>query len=161
MPNPGTERTWPEHKSVARFGRAHARAWLGRSASTPHRFVRPTAPESPKTDIRVIHLFGAAGAIMPLVLLSLQKDLSPHLGSDHLVSALRVLFWPASALAIGMQWSLFILACIYALNVATYLVVGGLVWLGLQPRSIPYLTIVGIIYLIVVSLAGFCEWLLA
>jgi hypothetical protein len=98
---------------------------------------------------------------MPLVLLSLQKDLSPHLGSDHLVRALRVLLWPASALAIGMQWSLFILACIYALNVATYLVVGGLAWLGLQPRSIPYLTIVGIIYLILVSLAGFCEWLLA
>ena len=96
---------------------------------------------------------------MPLLLLSLEKDLSPQVG--FLISALRVLLWPVSALAIGMQGPITLLSTVL-LNVATYLVLGGLVWLGLRPpRSITFLTMVGIIYLTAVSVAGLCEWLLA
>ena len=47
------------------------------------------------------------------------------------------------------------------LNVATYLLAGSLVWLGLHPpRSITYLTVVGIMYLMLASVAVLCELLL-
>lgn len=48
------------------------------------------------------------------------------------------------------------------LNILIYLVVGSLIWLGLHPpRSTAYLSTVGIMYLMFVSLAALCEWLLA
>ena len=47
------------------------------------------------------------------------------------------------------------------LNVVMYLGVGSLIWLGLHPpRSTTYLAIVSIMYLMLVSVAAFCEWLL-
>jgi hypothetical protein len=48
------------------------------------------------------------------------------------------------------------------LNVVVYLVIGSLIWLGLHPpRSRVYLAMIGIMYLMLVSVAAFCEWLLA
>ena len=61
----------------------------------------------------------------------------------------------------GMQGPITFLSTVL-LNVATYLVLGGLIWLGLRPpRSITFLAIVAIIYVTAVSVAGLCEWLLA
>ena len=100
---------------------------------------------------------------MPLILLSLEKDLTSHLGPDRLLPVLRILIWPASVLTIGMQGPIFTLASLFAilLNVATYLLVGSLVWLGLHPpRSITYLTVVGVMYLMLASFAALCELLL-
>jgi len=46
-------------------------------------------------------------------------------------------------------------------NVSIYLVFGSLLWLGfVPPRSIVYLTIVGVMYLTIVGIAGFCALLL-
>ena len=87
-----------------------------------------------------------------------------YLDSDGPFGGFRVLVWPASILTIGLQNSYFTLTFLYSvlLNISIYLVIGCLVWLGLQrPRSIVYLTIVGTIYLTVVGVAGFCELLLA
>jgi hypothetical protein len=93
----------------------------------------------------------------------LEKQLTPYLDSDGPFGGVRVLVWPGSILTVGMQRSYFTPTCLYSvlLNILIFLVIGCLVWLGLQrPRSIVYLTIVGTMYLTVVGVAGFCEWLL-
>lgn len=152
-----------ERKPGASFARIRGPARRGPSAATPYRAVRPNELTHPEPGFRIIALFGAMGAIVPLILLSLEKDLTSHLGPDRLLPVLRILIWPASVLAIGMQWSMSASALVLTvlLNVATYLVVGSLVWLGLQrPRSIAYLVIVGIMYLTLVGFAGVCERLL-
>ena len=100
---------------------------------------------------------------MPLINLSLEQDLTHPAGLDRLVAPLRVLIWPATVLTIGMQGPIFTLATLFVvlLNVATYLLAGSLVWLGLHPpRSITYLTVVGIMYLMLASVAVLCELLL-
>jgi hypothetical protein len=100
---------------------------------------------------------------VPLIILSLEQDVTHPAGLDRLVGPLRVLIWPASVLTIGMQGPIFTLASLFAvlLNVATYLLVGSLVWLGLHPpRSITYLTVVGVMYLMLASIAALCELLL-
>ena len=155
--------TRQSRKPHARLARAHEPTRPSSLATTSYNAVQPNASTRPGPDFRVITLFGAIGAIVPLIILSLEQDLNPYLGSDRLSGALRVLIWPASVLRIGTPGLIFTLISSFTvlLNVATYLVVGGLVWLGLHPRrSIPYLTIVGLIYLMLVSVAEFCEWLL-
>jgi hypothetical protein len=109
-------------------------------------------------------LFGALGAIVPPIILSLEQDLGPHVGPHHLLTAPRVLIWPASVLAVGMPDPISALTSFSSviLNIVIYLVVGSLMWLGLHPpRSTAYLVTAGIMYLMLVSVAALCEWLLA
>jgi hypothetical protein len=137
-------------------------ALLNSPAAIPRRAVRPIDSKSPRPDLRIIVLFGALGAIVPLITLSLEQDVGPHVGPDRLLTALRVLVWPASVLAVGAPGLISTLAALSSvmLNVVIYLVVGSLIWLGLHPpRSRAYLAIVSIIYLMLVSVAAFCEWL--
>ena len=132
-------------------------------AATPRKAERPNHSKSPRPDLRIIVLFGALGAIAPLIIPSLEQDVGPFLGADRLVTALRVLAWPASVLAVGTPDPISTLATLATLilNVVIYLGVGSLIWLGLHPpRSSPYLAIVSIMYLMLVSVAAFCEWLL-
>src|SRR5204862_7122498 len=108
-------------------------------------------------------LFGAAGVLVPLIIMPLEQGLTLHIGSDRVLGVLRILIWPASVLTIGMQGPIFTSVTFFAvlLNVATYLLVGSLVWLGLHPpRSITYLTVVGVMYLMLASFAALCELLL-
>ena len=118
-----------------------------------------------QAGLYVISLFGASGAIFPLAVLNLQNSSTFYLDFDHLLSVLRLLVWPTSIFMIEIQnpnihlIPMFLFS--YLLNITIYLILGSLVWLGLvRPRSIVYLTIVGIMYLTVVGVAGFCEWLL-
>ena len=129
----------------------------------PYRVLRLNDLKHSKPGFHIIHLFGAAGAILPLIVFSLEKQLTPYLDSDGPFGGFRALVWPGSILTVGMQRSHFTLTCLYSvlLNILIFLVIGCLGWLGLQrPRSIVYLTIVGTMYLAVVGVAGFCEWLL-
>jgi len=149
-----------ERKPSTRLARAPEPSW---SAVAPYRAVRPNASPHPEPGFRVITLVGAIGAVVPLIILSLEQDVTHPAGLDRLVGPLRVLIWPASVLTIGMQGPIFTLASLFAvlLNVATYLLVGSLVWLGLHPpRSITYLTVVGVMYLMLASIAALCELLL-
>jgi hypothetical protein len=153
-----------ERKPGANFARARGEAEARLPAARLHRVVRLNEFKHPKPGFHVIHLFGAAGAILPLIVLSLEKHLTPYLYADTVLGGFRVLAWPTSILTIGLQNSYFTLTFLFSvlLNLAIYLMIGCLVWLGLQrPRSIVYLTIVGTIYLTVVGVAGFCELLLA
>ena len=139
-------------------------ALLNSPAAIPRRNGRPSdSTSSTRPDLRIIVLFGALGAIAPLIILSLEQDVGPHIGPDRLLTALRVLVWPTSVLAVGAPGLISTLAALSSviLNVVIYLVVGSLIWLGLHPpRSTTYLAIVSIMYLMLVSVAGFCEWLL-
>jgi hypothetical protein len=149
-----------ERKPSTRLARAPEPSW---SAVAPYRAVRPNASPHPEPGFRVITLVGAIGAVVPLIILSLEQDVIHPAGLDRLVGPLRVLIWPASVLTIGMQGPIFTLASLFAVlvNVATYLLVGSLVWLGLHPpRSITYLTVVGVMYLMLASIAALCELLL-
>jgi hypothetical protein len=151
--NPGARLTGP-------FGPA----LLNSAAATPRRAVRPNDSKSTRPDLRIIVLFGALGAIVPFIILSLAQDVGPYVGPDRLLTALRVLIWPASVLAVGTPDLISTLASLSSviLNVVIYLVVGTLIWLGLHPpRSTTYLAMVSIMYLMLVSVAAFCEWLLA
>jgi len=108
----------------------------------------------------LIVLLGAVGAIVPIVLLLLGRYGAP----DFL--GFTVLVWPTSIFVAGVQQSVEDVTALAFLllvlsNVAVYLVFGLLLWLGLvRPRSIVYLTIVGLMYLTIVGVAGFCELLL-
>jgi hypothetical protein len=123
---------------------------------------------TPQAGLYVISLFGASGTILPLAVLNLQSSSTLYLGFDHLLSVLsvlRLLVWPTSIFMMEMQnpdrhfIPVFLFS--YLLNITIYLILGSLIWLGLvRPRSIVYLTIVGIMYLTVVGVAGLCEWLL-
>jgi hypothetical protein len=120
---------------------------------------------TPQAGLYVIGLFGASGAILPLAVLNLQSSSTLHLGFDHLLSVPRLLVWPTSIFMIEMQnpdrHCIPVFLSSYLLNITIYFIFGSLIWLGLvRPRSIVYLTIVGIMYLTVVGVAGFCEWLL-
>jgi hypothetical protein len=156
--------TRQNRKPHARLARAHEPTRPSSLATTPYRSVQPSASTHAGADLRVISLFGAIGALVPLIILSLEWDIIPYIGLDRLLPFLRVLFWPASVLRIGTpEPTVFGLASFFTflLNIATYLVIGSLVFLGLHPRrSIIYLTIVGLIYLMLVSVAAFCELLL-
>ena len=168
----GRRRTLPANlqKLSARQSRksdplARAREYTRHSSfvAWQYRSVLPNAFTHSGSDVGLIILFGAVGGLVPLIILSLEQDLGAYLDSDGLLSALRVFLWPASVLSIGTEGPIFTPTSFVTvlLNIATYLVVGSLVWLGLRPRrSITYLTIVGSIYLMLVSVAGFCEWLL-
>jgi hypothetical protein len=149
-----------ERKPSTRLARAREPSW---AAVAPYRTVRPNASPHPKPGFRVITLVGAIGAVVPLIILSFEQDVTHPAGLDRFVGPFRVLIWPASVLTIGMQGPIFTLASLFAvlLNIATYLVVGSLVWLGLHPpRSITYLTVVGVVYLMLASVAVLCELLL-
>lgn len=153
------QRERPGARSTRLFGPALRNS----PAATPRRAERPSHSESPSPDLRIIALFGALGAIVPLIILSLEQDVGPFPGIDHVLTALRVLVWPASVLARSTLDPISTLATLATviLNVVMYLGVGSLAWLGLHPpRSTTYLTIVSIMYLMLVSVAAFCEWLL-
>jgi hypothetical protein len=99
---------------------------------------------------------------VPLIILSLEQDVGPFFGLDDLLTALRVLVWPVSVLAVGTPSpiSTFATLTTVILNVVMYLGVGSLIWLGLYPpRSNIYLATVSIVYLMFVAVAAFCEWL--
>jgi hypothetical protein len=132
------------------------------SPEQPAKLVR--GPKHPKTGLYVIALSGALGAIAPLIALALQgvHILRPGVGRISIVISLLV--WPASILMIEAQSTDNpvgpILLRSYVGNIAIYLLFGCLLSLGLmRPCSILYLTIVLIIYLALVSVAGFCAWL--
>lgn len=119
-----------------------------------------TAPGGKYPTPGLIALFGALGAVVPIILLLLcRSEASDLLG-------FTVLLWPTSIFLAGLQQSLeHVTALAFLLlvlsNVAIYLLFGSLLWLGLvRPRSIVYLTIVGLMYLAIVGVAGFCELLL-
>ena len=153
------QREHAEARSTGPFGPALRNL----PAATPHRGERPNHSKSPRPDLRIIVLFGALGAIVPLIILSLEQDVGPFLGADRLVTALRVLVWPASVLARTTPDPISTLATLATVifNVVMYLGVRSLIWLGLHPpRSTTYLAIVSIMYLMLVSVAAFCEWLL-
>ena len=66
----------------------------------PRNRVGPSARATQSLpDLRIIALFGALGAIVPLIILSLEQDVGHFFGIDHVLTALRVLVWPASVLA--------------------------------------------------------------
>jgi hypothetical protein len=157
LPTPQIRNTY------AHSGRAHKPTRTSSFATTPFRAVQPNASTHPGPDLRLIALFGAIGGIAPLIILSLEWDITPYIGLGRFLDLLRVLFWPASVLRIGMpEPTVFGLTSFYTflLNIGTYLVIGSLVFLGLHPRrSITYLTIVGLIYLMLVSFAALCELL--
>ena len=137
-------------------------ALLHAPAAVPRWAGRPSDSKS-RPDLRIIVLFGALGAIAPLIILSLEQDVGPHIGPNRLLAALRVLVWPASVLAVGAPGLISTLAALSSvlLNLVIYLLAGSLIWLGLHPpRSTTYLAIVSIMYLMFVSVAAFCEWLL-
>jgi hypothetical protein len=151
--NPGARLTGP-------FGPA----LLNLPVATPRRAARPNDSKSSRPDPRIIVLFGAQGAIVPFIIMSLERDVGPYVGPDRLLTALRVLIWPASVLAVGTPDLISTLASLSSviLNVVIYLVIGSLIWLGMHPpRSRAYLAMIGIMYLMLVSVAAFCEWLLA
>jgi hypothetical protein len=151
-----------ERKLGASFARERGRAEARDSATRPPSVVRLNEFKHSKSGLHIIHLFGAAGAILPLIVFSLEKHLIPYSDASVALGGFRVLVWPTSVLTAGIQHSHFTLTFLFAilLNFSIYLLVGCLVWLGLQPRSVVYLTFVGIMYLTFVSVAGFCEWLL-
>ena len=163
---PGNLRREPkqqERKPGASLARARGSAGPRQSAARPSSVVRLDDLKQFKPGHHVIHLFGAAGAILPLIVFALEKQLTPYLDPVGPFGGVRVLLWPASILTAGIQRSYFALTCLYSvlLNIAFYFVIGCLVWLGLQrPRSIVYLTTVGMMYLTVVGVNGLCEWLL-
>ena len=157
--NEAKQRERPGARSTGPFGPALRNS----PAARPRRTIRPNDTKSPRPHLRIIALFGALGAIVPLIILSLEQDVGPFLGLDHLLTGLRILVWPASVLAVGAPSLISTLAALSSviLNVVIYLVVGSLIWLGLHPpRSTTYLAIVSIMYLMLVSVAAFCEWLL-
>src|ERR1041385_5378148 len=82
--------------------------------------------------VPVIKIFVAAGIIVPLILVSLN---SISYIPTNLLGWFRLLVWPASILTTGMQCSYLTWACLYSflLNIPFYLVLGCLIWLGLQP----------------------------
>lgn len=116
----------------------------------------------PQPDFQLVKLFAVAGVFLPLVLLFLGNSMYDLCASGPL-GWFRILVWPTSVLVVGTQCSYFTLTGFYSalLNIPFYLVLGCLVWLGLQPpRSNVYLTFVGIMYLTIVGAAKFWEWLL-
>jgi hypothetical protein len=119
-----------------------------------------SAPGEKYPNSALIVLFGALGAVVPIILLLLGRS-----GALDLFG-LAILVWPTSIIMAGVQQSPgHITASAFLLpvlsNVAIYLVFGSLLWLGLvRPRSIVYLAIVGLMYLTIVGVAGFCELLL-
>src|SRR5437868_15540265 len=119
-----------------------------------------TVPGEKYPSLALIVLFGAVGAIVPIVLLLLDRAEAPDL------FGFALLVWPTSIFMTGVhQSAAHLTASAFLLpvlaNVAIYLVFGSLLWLGLvRPRSIVYLTIVGLMYLTIVGFAGFCELLL-
>jgi hypothetical protein len=117
--------------------------------------------EDSKSNFRLIKLFVAAGTFIPLIILSLENSVA-YLCENHQLGWFRILVWPTSILTMGTQCSHFTLTrlCSVLLNIPCYLVLGSLVWLGLQPpRATVYLTFVGIMYLAIVGVAEFWEWL--
>jgi hypothetical protein len=152
-----------EHKPGASFAWGRGPVSLGWSAASPPRVVRLNALKYSTPGLELISLFGAAGAILPLIVLSLEKY-SSSLASDVILGGFRALVWPTSITTTGIDRLHFSLMCLFSLslNGAIYLLMGCLVWLGLQgPRSITYLFIVGIMYLTLVGVAGICELLLS
>ena len=116
----------------------------------------------PKPGFHLVKAFFVTGAIVPIVLVALEISI-PDFPTNGPFGWLRVAIWPMSILATGTQCSYFTVACLYSvlLNIPFYLALGCLVWSGLQPpRSTVYLTFVGIMYLTIVGVAKFCEWLL-
>jgi len=97
---------------------------------------------------------------VPVVLLLLGGFEAPDL------FGFTVLVWPTSIFIAELQQpaghitaSAFLLPILG--NVAIYLAFGSLLWLGLvSPRSIVYLTIVGLMYLTIVGVVGCCGLLL-
>src|SRR5204862_5369576 len=87
-----------------RLARAREPSW---SAVAPYRAVRPNASPHPKPGFRVITLVGAIGAVVPLIILSLEQDVTHPAGLDRLVGPLPVLIWPASVFTIGLHGPLF------------------------------------------------------
>jgi hypothetical protein len=131
------------------------------SVQSSHRLVRLNDLDQPRSDFQLIKLFLAAGAILPLVLFSLETSTS-YLCANGPLGWFRTLVWPTSILTMGTQCSHFTLARFYSvlLNIPFYLVLGSLVWLGLQPpRSTVYLTFIGMMYLTIVGVAEFWAWL--
>ena len=125
-------------------------------------FVQLDGLNEHKSDFHLIEVFVVAGAILPFVLICLESSIS-HLCTSGPLGWLRILLWPTSILTIGAQCSYLTLTHLYSslLNIPCYLVLGCLFWLGLQPpRSSVYLSVVGITYLTIVSVAECCEWLL-
>lgn len=70
-------------RSIGPFGPA----LLNSPAAKPRRPVRPNDSNSSRPDPRIIVLFGALGAIVPFIILSLEQDLGPYVGPDHLLTA--------------------------------------------------------------------------
>jgi len=160
-----------EHKRGAKPAHISDSASLGRLISlTLHWTAKPpseiaeekavAAPGKKYPSSALIVLSGAAGVLVPIILLRLGRSETPAL------SDITVLVWPTSIFMTGIQQapgpiaaSAFLLPVLS--NVAIYLVFGSLLWLGLvRPRSVVYLTIVGLMYLTIVGVAEFCELLL-
>ena len=118
-----------------------------------------STPGEKYSNSALIVLFGALGAVVPIILLLLGGS-----GALDLIG-LAIVVWPTSIFMASVQQSPGHTASAFLLpvlsNVAIYLVFGSLLWLGLvRPRSIVYLTVVGLMYLTIVGVAGFCELLL-
>jgi hypothetical protein len=172
---PAHSRTEPKRQESKRGGHpAHlwGSASLRRSTVfTPHWTAKPpfdiaeeravALPGEKYPTPALIVLFGAVGAVVPIVLLLLGRSEPPNL------FGLAALVWPTSIFMTGVQQSFGPIATSAFLlpvlsNVVIYLVFGSLLWLGLvRPRSIAYLTIVGVLYMTVAGAAGFCSLLLS
>ena len=129
---PGNLRKEPkrqERKPGGSLARARGPAETRRPAARPYRVVRLNDLKHSKPEFHVINLFGAAGAIFPLIVLSLEKHLARYLDSDGVLGGFRVLVWPTSILTIGMQGSYFTLTYLYSvlLDIVIFLVIGFLV----------------------------------
>src|SRR5207253_4314176 len=96
-----------ERKLGARLVRAREPARLSQPAATPNRAVGANDSTHPDSSLRIIHLFGAAGVLVPLIIMPLEQGLTLHIGSDRVLGVLRILIWPASVLTIGMQGPIF------------------------------------------------------
>jgi len=137
-----------------------APSWTAKPTSEIAEERAVTEPGEKYPSPALIVLFGAVGAIVPIVLLLLDRAEAPDL------FGFALLVWPTSIFMTGVhQSAAHLTASAFLLpvlaNVAIYLVFGSLLWLGLvRPRSIVYLTIVGLMYLTIVGFAGFCELLL-
>jgi hypothetical protein len=164
-----------QRRQERKLGADPAHLWGAASLVRPIRteLYRAAKPQSEAGEARavtaldekypspgLIVLFGALGAMVPIILLLLCRSEAPDL------LGFTVLVWPTSILLAGVQQPLeHVTALAFLLlvlsNVAIYLLFGSLLWLGLvRPRSIVYLTIVGLMYLTIVGVVGFCELLL-
>jgi hypothetical protein len=158
---PAGSRKEPKRQEYKR-GTNPARTWgsTGFRSSTgpaPHWTAKPQFEIAEERSPALIVLFGAVGAVLPIVLLLLGR---PDL------FGFAVLLWPTAIFMAGVEQppghvaaSAFLLPVLS--NVAIYLLFGSLLWLGLvRPRSVVFLTIGGLLYLTVVGVAAFCELLL-